>query len=211
MVDARKKPEGKVFWMAFGLAISLTLAVETAALGAGPQVHVQETLEAITAILNQPQWQGAGKDQARKQEVRKIIYEAFDFREMSREVLGAQWTKLTPQQQEEFTGLFGDLFERSYNRMILSFLGERRTTYGTASVDNGRAVVQTILVSKNDAKLPVDYKLTSNGERWAIYDVVVDGVSLAMNYRAQFTKILRTSSYNALIQRIKDKLAEERL
>jgi phospholipid transport system substrate-binding protein len=143
--------------------------------------------------------------------VRRIIYEAFDFREMSREVLGTQWAKLTPPQQEEFTELFGNLFERSYNRLVLRFLGERQTVYGATSVDNGRAVVRTTLVSKNDAKLPVDYQLLSNGERWAIYDVVIDGVSLAMNYRAQFTKILRTSSYETLIQRIKDKIEEERL
>jgi phospholipid transport system substrate-binding protein len=211
MSDTWKKPGGKVLFMACGLVVSLTLAVATYGLEAGPQARVQETLEAITAVLGNPQWQEAGKDQARKQEVQRIIYEAFDFQDMSREVLGTQWTKLTPPQQEEFARLFGDLFERSYNRLILRFLGERKTTYGTASIENGRAVVQTTLVSKNDAKLLVDYQLASQGPRWAIYDVVIDGVSLAMNYRAQFTKILRTSSYDTLIQRIKDKLEEERL
>jgi phospholipid transport system substrate-binding protein len=211
MSNAWKKPGGKVVVLAFGLAMALTLAVKTSALGAGPEARVQETLEAITAVLANPQWQEAGQDQARKQEVRRIIYEAFDFREMSREVLGAQWAKLTASQQEEFAKLFGDLFERSYNRLILRFLGERKTTYGTASIQNGRAIVQTTLVSKNDAKLPIDYQLASDGPRWAIYDVVIDGVSLSMNYRAQFTKILRTSSYDALIQRIRGKLEEERL
>ena len=45
---------------------------------------------------------------------------------------------------------------------------------------------------------------------WDSHDVVIDGVSLAANYRAQFAKILRTSSYEALVQRIKDKIEEER-
>jgi phospholipid transport system substrate-binding protein len=211
MLDAWKKPRGKVLRLVCGLALGLTLAVQTSALGAGPEARIQETLEAITAVLANPQWQGAGQDQARKQEVRRIIYEAFDFRAMSREVLGAQWAKLTEVQQEEFAQLFGDLFERSYNRLILRFLGERKTTYGTASIANGRATVQTTLVSKNDSKLPIDYQLASDGARWAIYDVIIEGVSLSMNYRAQFSKILRTSSYDALIQRIKDKLEEERL
>jgi phospholipid transport system substrate-binding protein len=211
MSDVRKKPGGGVLSLTCGIALVLTLAVGTSASETGPQAHLQETLEAITAVLVNPQWQESGKDQARKQEVRRIIYEAFDFWEMSREVLGTQWVKLTPPQQEEFTGLFGNFFERSYNRMILRFLGERQTVYGTTSVNNGRAVVQTTLVSKNDAKLPVDYQLMSHNERWAIYDVVIDGVSLAMNYRAQFTKILRTSSYDTLIQRIKAKIEEERL
>jgi phospholipid transport system substrate-binding protein len=71
--------------------------------------------------------------------------------------------------------------------------------------------VQTTLVSKNDARLPIDYHLAANGGRWAIYDVVIDGVSLATNYRAQFAKILRSASFEALVQRIKAKLAEEPL
>jgi phospholipid transport system substrate-binding protein len=211
MSDVRNKLGGRVLSLAGGLALVLTLTVGTAASETGAQERLQQTMEAIAAVLVSPQWQGPGQDQARRQEVRRIIYEAFDFREMSREVLGTQWAKLTPPQQEEFTELFGNLFERSYNRLVLRFLGERQTVYGATSVDNGRAMVRTTLVSKNDAKLPVDYQLLSNGERWAIYDVVIDGVSLAMNYRAQFTKILRTSSYETLIQRIKDKIEEERL
>ena len=69
----------------------------------------------------------------------------------------------------------------------------------------------TTLVSKRDARLPVDYQLIRHGEQWVIYDVVIDGISLAMNYRAQFSKILRTSSYETLVQRIKSKLEEEPL
>jgi phospholipid transport system substrate-binding protein len=143
--------------------------------------------------------------------VRTIIYGAFDFREMAKETLGTQWPKVTPAQQDEFVSLFGTLFERSYNRMIVRFLGERQTLYGAESLDNKRAIVQTTLVSKNEAKLPVDYRLVSSEQRWAIADVVIDGVSLATNYRAQFAKILRTSSFETLMQRIKDKIDEERL
>jgi ABC-type transporter MlaC component len=53
--------------------------------------------------------------------------------------------------------------------------------------------------------------LVRHHEQWAIYDVVIDGVSLAMNYRAQFGKILRTASYETLAQRLKSKLEEESL
>jgi phospholipid transport system substrate-binding protein len=118
---------------------------------------------------------------------------------------------LTSQQRDEFTDLFGNLFERSYSRLVLRFLGERSTTYGTESIQQERATVPTTLISKRDAKLPVTYQLIRHGEQWMIYDVVIDGISLAMNYRAQFSKILRTSSYEALVQRIKTKLEEESL
>jgi phospholipid transport system substrate-binding protein len=168
-------------------------------------------MNAVSAIMDAPTLKGADKDQERKERVRQIIFEAFDFREMARESLGAHWGKLTRQQHDEFTDLFGNLFERSYNRLVLRFLGERSTVYGTASIQQDRAAVPTTLVSKRDAKLPVDYQLVRHGEGWAIYDVVIDGVSLASNYRAQFSQILRNSSYEALVQRIKSKLEEESL
>jgi phospholipid transport system substrate-binding protein len=172
---------------------------------------VQATLKAVSAILEEPTLQEAKADQERRQRVRQIIFESFDFREMARESLGPHWGKLTPPQREEFTELFGSLFERSYNRLVLRFLGERETLYGSESIQQDRATVATTLVSKQDAKLPVDYRLVRYNGQWAIYDVAIDGVSLAMNYRAQFGKILRSSSYEALAQRIKTKLEEEPL
>jgi len=195
----------------FALVVLIDVSLARPAPGVGPQEHVQATMNAVSAILANPNFHGTDKDPERKQRVRQIILEAFDFQEMAREVLGAHWGKLTPPQRDEFTDLFGNLFERSYSRMVLRFLGERSTTYGTESIQQERATVTTTLVSKRDAKLPVDYQLVHHGEQWLIYDVVVDGISLAMNYRAQFSKILRTSSYEALVQRIKSKLEEESL
>jgi len=192
-----------------GLAGSIDLGLARPALGAEPQERVQATLNAVSATLGNPGLQGGDKDRERKQRIRQIIFEAFDFQEMAREVLGAQWGRLTPQQRDEFTELFGNLFERSYSRLVLRFLGERSTAYGTESIQQDRATVTTTLVSKQDARLPVDYQLIQHGEQWKIYDVVIDGVSLAMNYRAQFSKILRTSSYEVLVQRIKSKLKED--
>jgi hypothetical protein len=106
--------------------------------------------------------------------------------------------------------LLGNPFERSYNHLVLRFLPKRETTYGTKSIEQDRAVVQTtLIVHKTDEQLPVQYRLIKKGQRWAVYDVVVDGVSLALNYRSQFDKIIRSSSYDALVQKIKSKLAQD--
>ncbi len=126
-----------------------------------------------------------------------------------RESLGSHWASLSAEQQDEFAGLFGQLFERSYNRLVLRFLGDSTTTYGAESVEKNGVVVRTTLVRKNTDELPVDYRLTSAGGLWKISDVVVDGVSLAGNFHAQFEKTIRTASYDELVKRIRTKLAEE--
>ena len=126
-----------------------------------------------------------------------------------RESLGSHWASLSAEQQDEFAGLFGQLFERSYNRLVLRFLGDSTTTYGTESIEKEGAVVRTTLVRKNTDELPVDYRLIAEGGLWKMSDVAVDGVSLDGNFRAQFDKTIRTASYDELAKRIRTKLAEE--
>ena len=78
------------------LAMLIVLALALPALGAAPQDRVQSTLAAVSAVLQNPTLQGADKDMERRQRVRQIIIDAFDFQEMARESLGGHWGKLTP-------------------------------------------------------------------------------------------------------------------
>jgi ABC-type transporter MlaC component len=90
--------------------------------------------------------------------------------------------------------------------LVVRFLGERTTTYVGESSDGQWALVRTRLISEKDGEMPVEYRLSTVGGRWTLVDIVVDGVSLAANYRVQFTKIIRTSSYQTLLQRMRKRV-----
>jgi phospholipid transport system substrate-binding protein len=201
-----------VRWMqrlAIPVAVLLLLSVARPALAAGPQERIQKVLDAVAAVLKDPSLQGPGKQAERQQRVRQIIFDTFDFEEMAKLALGPYWDRLTPQQRTQFVSLFGTLFERSYNSLVLRFLAERQTVYGREVITQDRAVVQTTLVDqKTNGELPVEYHLIDKGQRWAVFDVIVDGVSLAQNYRAQFDQIIRNSSYDTLLQRIISRVGE---
>ena len=179
------------------------------ALAGAPQERVRQTVDAVSAVVNDPQLQAASKEHDRRERVVKVMHESFDFGAMARESLGPHWASLTPEQRDRFVGLFTQLFERSYDRLVLRF-GGSTTTYGAESVDAERAVVKTALLRKGGDELPVDYRVTADDGVWKISDVVIDGVSLAGNFRAQFDKTIRASSYDALVQRIETKLAEQK-
>src|SRR5439155_26602953 len=51
--------------------------------------------------------------------------------------------------------------------------------------------------------MQLDYLMSRSGKGWLIRDIVIDGVSLVENYRAQFARILRTSSYADLALRLR--------
>ena len=66
-------------------------------------------------------------------------------------------------------------------------------------------IVDTVVESKKDERLPVRYRLVYRHDRWGVVDVVLDGVSLAENYRTQFDAVIRRSSYQSLVARMKSK------
>jgi phospholipid transport system substrate-binding protein len=189
-------------------AVLIALAAATALAGE-PQQRVRETVEAVSAVVNDARLQGASNERERRDRVARVMHESFDFPAMAQDSLGAHWATLTPEQRDRFVALFGQLFERSYDRLVLRFLGGSETTYGAEAVDGERATVKTTLVRKGGDQLPVDYRLIGSRGAWKISDVVVDGVSLAGNFRSQFTKTVQDSSYDALVQRIEKKLAED--
>jgi phospholipid transport system substrate-binding protein len=127
------------------VAVLLVLSLARPVLAAEPQEHMRETLNAVTAVLKDPSLQGSDKQGERRQRVQQIIFDTFDFEEMAKLALGPYWDKLTPQQRTEFVSLFGTLFERSYNSLVLRFLSGRQSTYGRESIAQDRAVVQTTL------------------------------------------------------------------
>jgi phospholipid transport system substrate-binding protein len=196
--------------LAIPVAVLLLLTLARPVLAAEPQERMREIQNAVAAVLKDPSLQGPDKQAERKQRVRQIILDTFDFEEMAKLALGPYGDRLTPQQRTEFVSLFGNLFERSYNNLVLRFLSERESIYGRESITQDRAVVQTILVDQTtNGQLPIEYRLIHKDQRWAVFDVIVDGVSLALNYRAQFAQIIQSTSYDTLLQRIKSKVEQE--
>jgi phospholipid transport system substrate-binding protein len=59
-----------------------------------------------------------------------------------------------------------------------------------------------------DSRTEIAYKLRKHGKEWIGVDMVTDGVSLVANYRSQFNKIIVEQGWTALMQKMKDKLAE---
>jgi phospholipid transport system substrate-binding protein len=144
------------------------------------------------------------RPQERRLALRDAATDIFDFTEITRRSLGRHWQTATPGEREELVQLFTALLERAYLGRIEQYSGERISVVGE-SLDGELATVRTRLVSKGGTETPVDYRLHRVGDRWLAYDVSVEGVSLVANYRAQFNAILRASSAQTLVQRLRAK------
>jgi len=185
---------------------SLMLAVGVAGdVWAGmPADQVRLQIDRVVKVLADPGLRAAGREQERQAAVRRIADETFDLGEMTRRTLGPHWRERTEAERAEFVTLFGDLLDRAYFTRIAAYNGEKITVLGD-SIDGDLATVRTRIVTQQGTQIPVDYRMLRRRDGWIVYDVSIEGVSLVANYRAQFNKIIQTSSYQALIDKLRSK------
>jgi phospholipid transport system substrate-binding protein len=185
---------------------SLILAVGvTGGVWAGmPAEQVRLQIERVVKVLADPGLRGSEHEQARRAAIRRIAEETFDLGEMTRRTLGPHWQGLSEAERTEFIALFGDVLDRAYFTRIAAYNGEKITVLGD-SIDGDLASVRTRIVTQQGTEIPVDYRMFRRGDRWVVYDVAIEGVSLVANYRAQFNKIIQTSSYRALVDKLRAK------
>jgi len=195
----------KAALLAVGLAVT---AVAPAAAGV-PTDQLRGAVERVLKTLEDPTLKGEGKVAERRVAVRKIANEIFDFGEIAKRSMARHWQPLSEAQRNEFVGLFADLLERSYISKIETYGGEK-IQYTAERVDGEYATVSTRIITKNGTEVPVDYRTLKRGDRWRVYDVSIEGVSLVANYRTQFNSIIRTSSYEELLKKMRSRLEETR-
>jgi phospholipid transport system substrate-binding protein len=195
--------------VAQALLLVLVLGVMAAppvAAGA-PSDQLKTQIDRVLKALEDPDLKKEGRAKERRAAVRKIANDIFDFGETARRSLGPHWQARTPAERDEFVQLFSDLLERSYISKVELYGGEKIQYLGD-SIEADQAKVMTKLLTKGGSEIPIEYRMHSKGGRWLVYDVIIEGVSLVANYRTQFNKIIRTSSYQELVKKMKAKQEE---
>jgi phospholipid transport system substrate-binding protein len=178
------------------LCVSLAMAAEN------PQTVVQTGTDQVLKIIRQnPQAAGL-----RREKIKSVVDGYFDFEGMSRLAVGRPWSSVPPEKQQEFTKEFEKLLFNTYIGDIEKYAGQR-ITYHTKTVAPGYTVVEAI-VNEQGGPVSLDYSLHRKNGDWKVYDVAVGGMSLAINYRGQFDTILANGSFDDLLMRLKQQVAQ---
>ena len=187
------------------VGLTILLLVQPVWVAAGvPGDQVRQSADKLLAILKDPQLKGESKKNERRDKLKEVIYQRFDFTEMARRSLGSEWRRRSPEEQREFVKLFTGLLERAYLDNIESYNGEK-FRYLKEQEDNNYAQVDTKIIDNKGQEFSVNYRLHNQNGDWKVYDVVIEDVSLVNNYRSQFNRVLATSSYEDLVNRMKGK------
>jgi phospholipid transport system substrate-binding protein len=193
----------RVIW---ALLLVLVLSSAPGAWAGAPTDQFREGVDRVFKILRDPELQGDANAARRLAAVAKVSEQIFDFGETAKRALGQHWDGRTPAERVEYVRLFTGLIQRSYVSRVDRY-GADKMVFRGDTIDGEQAVVRTALIL-NDGQMALDYKMHHTADRWQVYDINVEGVSLVANYRTQFNKVIRSESYEALIARLKSNRAD---
>lgn len=171
----------------------------------GPMDELKGPIDRVIDILKDPQYNDESKKDSQHDKMWGIIKSVFDFDKISQLALAKYRKKFNKEQMETFTEEFTELLGNTYIKKIQGEFKNEKVKYLKEKIDKkGRATVKTVIV-RESVEVPIDYKMWKKSEKWRIFDVKVEGVSLVKNYRTQFSKILFKETPDQLIERIKNK------
>ena len=174
-----------------------------------PMALIQSGTEKALQILHETQKGQAPSLRQRKNEILEIVSEYFNFEEMAKRALGRPWKDQTSDKRQEFAQLFKQLLFNTYINRLENYTGSNeRVFYDSEKLDGDYALVKTHILYQGNNNIAIDYRLHYDGERWKVYDVVVEGISFVDNYRGQFASILTNESFDSLLRKLRQKVAE---
>ena len=185
------------------------LSIQVAQAASPAHEALESSITKVLNIIKQPAYANPATRGPLKQEIEAELRTSFDFGEFSLRTVGPRWKEFSADQQKRFCDAFASLLMRTYVDKIDGYNGEQVAFTGERANNKGDKVeVQTAIAMKNGKKIPVSYRMLSKDGSWRVYDVVVENISLVMNYRSQFQEILSSATPDELIAKVQAKVDE---
>jgi len=189
------------------IILTVCLMCPVPALAGVPLETVKGHADKVFDVLRDPALKPEAAKKTKKDKLRAISEQMFDFTELSRRTLANNWKKLTPEQQKEFISLYTSLLEDAYANKIMTY-GDEKITFTKEVPLSEKTVEVQSTVLRRSTEIPIYYRVILQDGVWRVYDVVVEGVSLISNYRAQFREILAKNPPESLLESLRKKVGK---
>ena len=190
--------------MAMALLV-LILSLPAAAIGTdSAAAQVVEKLHAeLLEVMKRAKALGYN---GRYQRLAPLVASSYDFPFISKLVVGRYWSEFSPEQKEQFVNTFTKLSIATYANQFAGYGGEHFKTISAEESTRGRLLIKTVLIKSNGEEVELDYMLHQKEGQWQIINVIAQGVSDLSLKRAQYTSYLKKEGFDALLQRLNEKI-----
>ena len=135
-----------------------------------------------------------------KERLKDVINSFMDFNELSRIALGKYWKERTEVEKKDFVNVFQQLIRNSSVKKLEIYQADRMV-YEEPEINGSKAKVTTVAYKKRK-QFEIIYKMHKVDNEWKTYDLEIDGVSTARNYRDSFYKQIAKTSYKEMYDKL---------
>jgi len=188
-----------------GLNIVILLLFSLPVYAGPPLDAVQANVNKVLEVLRDPKLKAASAKEIEKEKLRLIYERMFDDVELSKRTLARHWNSMNVAQRKEFVLLFRQVLEKAYIDKILAYTDEKIVFDRETMVSGTQAEIQTKIVTSSK-EIPIFYRVILKKGAWKVYDIVIENVSLVLNYRTQFNDILAKNTPEQLLEILRKKV-----
>ncbi len=167
-----------------------------------PKAFTKKQIEAFTQIVD-------SKQKHRLETLRLEVRKIFDFSGFAKNTLGRRYKELKSKEQRRFNQAVRALLENTYLKHPDKIFREHAIQI-TSSNKEGKHAQVTGVVKQEDVDMEVVLKMTPRKKTWVVHDLVLDELSLLEDYQYQFKSYLKNKSPKQLVERLEQKVAEQR-
>ena len=185
------------------LFATLLLASMAVASPGSPDAVIQGAVDELTEKLSGRRDELAENRDELYELIDQVLLPRFDRKLAAQLVLAKHWRSASDQQRERFINAFYDSLLRKYADGLLEFDEDRiEVLEFRGDTSAKRSLVKTNVMLDDGTQVPVHYDLVNRGDRWLIFNVKVEGVSYVSNFRTELDAEIRSSSLQAVIDRL---------
>ncbi|MCH5276267.1 MAG: ABC transporter substrate-binding protein [Desulfovibrionaceae bacterium] len=196
-------------WIVSALCLCLLATAPARADPGTARAAAEQGAQNILGLLNDPAFKNPDTRAAQRQKIENAILDLFDFEEFSTRTVGPQWRQFTPEQKKDFQTAFTELLRNTYIDTLDAYDGQQIQFTGELSSNNGTRVEIQMDFLGRDKTYPAAFRMLVKNDRWVVYDIIIEGISMIKNYRDQFRDILGKGSPDDLIRRVQAKAQEQ--
>ena len=175
-----------------------------------PQDLIRNTADEVLKDIKQNQQQYRQDPAQLYKLVEQKVLPHFDFERMTNLALGRYKRKVKVYQKPELIKAFQQLLVRTYSKALLEYNDQKLVYLPMRGKESeGEVTVRTEIEQKGGFPIPLNYELYLKDEKWKVYDIIVDNISLVTNYRSTFAREIKSKGVESLIKTLQDRNQDE--
>ena len=180
--------------LAFLLTTNIAFSSDT------PDGFLKDSVQEISLLVSKYKDRFETDEEFLRDKMNSSVMPKLDIKLMSKIILGKKiWTEMSESQKDDFVKAFQYRMTSTYMKSITAFDGEKVVflPYEPGKRENIAYVKSKYLIPGGD--IAVDYRLIKKSDKWKVYDIIFDGISLMKNYRADFREHVSENGIDSLI------------